>query len=195
MIKKSEIQGVILAGGKSKRMGNNKALLTLNGKFFINYCIEKLKRIFDDVIIISDEIDKFSFLGIRIFPDLIKNVGPLGGIYTALMNLEKDYAFIVSCDMPLFPVQAVEEIIKYSSKNKITIGFSEKDVYPLFGIYPKKFKKDLENYILNDERKVMKFIEDFKKVKKVDLSKFKEYLINVNTPSDYELIKNKYDFN
>jgi len=192
MLKRNEIQGVILAGGKSKRIGKDKAFLTLKGKFFITYCIEKLKEIFEDVIIISDEIDKFSLLGIRVFPDIIKDIGPLGGIYTALKSIEKDYAFILPCDMPLFPIQAVKEIIRHASKDKIVIGFSKKEIYPLFGIYPKKFKNDLENYILNGGKKVIEFIESFKGVKKVDLSKFKEYLINVNTPSDYKLIEKKF---
>jgi molybdopterin-guanine dinucleotide biosynthesis protein A len=192
MLKTSEIQGVILAGGKSKRIGKNKAFLTLNGKFFIIHSLEKLKEIFNDVIIISDEVDKFSFLGVKVFPDIIKDAGPLGGIYTALMNIEKDYAFIVPCDMPLLRVSAIKEIIKHASKNKIVIGFSENEIYPLLGIYPKKFKNDLKNYILKGGRKVMEFIESFKMVKKVDLSKFKEYLINVNTPSDYKLIEKKF---
>jgi len=191
MLKRNEIAGVVLAGGKGKRMGRDKAFLTLKGKFFIMYSIEKLKKIFDEVIVISDEMKKFSFLGVKVFPDLIKDAGPIGGIYTALMKIEKDYVFIVPCDMPLFPIQAVKEIIRHSSKDKITIGFSEKDIYPVFGIYPKKFKINLENYILKGGRKVIEFLENIKKIKRVDLSRFKEYLINVNSPSDYKLIGKK----
>jgi len=194
MVKRSEIVGVILAGGKSKRMGKDKAFLTLKGKFFITYSLEKLKKIFDEVIIIVDDVNKFSFSGIKVFSDSIKDVGPLGGIYTALMNIKRDHAFIVPCDMPLFPIQAVKKIIRHSSKNKITIGFSEKDIYPIFGVYPKKFKDDLENYILKGGRKVMEFIESFKEIKKVDLSEFKKYLINVNSPYDYKLIKKIFEY-
>ncbi len=75
--------GIILAGGKSSRMGEDKGLVLLNGKPMIQYVIEALKGVVSDIIIISNNASYNKF-GIPVYPDIIKDKGPVGGIFTGL---------------------------------------------------------------------------------------------------------------
>ena len=77
------ISGVIQAGGKSTRMGRNKAVLEIGGKRLIDRLVDGLQQIFPEVIIVANTPDLYENLGVRVVPDLIPGKGSLGGIYTA----------------------------------------------------------------------------------------------------------------
>lgn len=161
--------------------------MTLNGKTFLKYIADKLTTLFDKVIILSDKIGELSFVGLPVYPDLIKNAGPLGGIYTALTKIDTKYAFVISCDMPLFPIEAANELINQACEYEITIAADGGNTHPLFAIYPKSIASDLESYILKSGRKVLGFLSQSKlRLKKVDLTKFQDKLININSVSDYK---------
>jgi len=93
----------ILAGGKNSRMGGiNKALLTLHNRPIFDIITDKLNPIFDEIIIVTNTPDDFDHLKKKylIIPDRIKNIGPLGGIYSALSYTSKESVFFFPCDMP-----------------------------------------------------------------------------------------------
>jgi molybdopterin-guanine dinucleotide biosynthesis protein A len=126
----------ILAGGKSSRMGTDKGLLLIEGKAMIQYVIEQMQAVFDRVIIVSNnpEYEKF---GLKVIPDLIKDIGPAGGIYTALKHSDAQLNFIVSCDMPLITKEAIEFIFKTRKESQIVLLKNQKNLEPLFGLYTK----------------------------------------------------------
>lgn len=126
----------ILAGGKSSRMGTDKGLLLIEGKAMIQYVIEQLQPIFSTVIIVSNnrEYEKF---GLKVIPDLIKDIGPAGGIYTALKHSDSQLNFIVSCDMPLITKEAIEFIFKTRKESQIVLLKNQGNLEPLFGLYAK----------------------------------------------------------
>ena len=92
--------GIILAGGKSSRMGEDKGLVLLNGKPMIQYVIEALKEVVSDIIIISNNASYNKFR-IPVYADLIKDKGPVGGIYTGLYHSTTELNFCISCDVPM----------------------------------------------------------------------------------------------
>lgn len=126
----------ILAGGKSSRMGTDKGLLLIEGKAMIQYVIEQMQAVFDKVIIVSNnpEYEKF---GLKVIPDLIKDIGPAGGIYTALKHSDAQLNFIVSCDMPLITKEAIEFIFKTRKESQIVLLKNQENLEPLFGLYTK----------------------------------------------------------
>jgi molybdopterin-guanine dinucleotide biosynthesis protein A len=126
----------ILAGGKSSRMGTDKGLLLIEGKAMIQYVIEQMQAVFDRVIIVSNnpEYEKF---GLKVIPDLIKDIGPAGGIYTALKHSDAQLNFIVSCDMPLITKEAIEFIFKTRKESQIVLLKNQGNLEPVFGLYTK----------------------------------------------------------
>ena len=126
----------ILAGGKSSRMGTDKGLLLIEGKAMVQYVIEQLQPIFSKVVIVSNnpEYEKF---GLEVIPDLIKDIGPAGGIYTALKHSDAQLNFIVSCDMPFITKEAIEFIFKTRKESQIVLLKNQGNLDPLFGLYAK----------------------------------------------------------
>ena len=96
-----EIGGYVLAGGKSVRMGRDKALLELAGKPLVSHAVKKLRRVCMDVRVLSDnpEITKYA----PIVPDLHPDCGPIGGIEAALVHSVFDWNLFMPVDMPFFP--------------------------------------------------------------------------------------------
>lgn len=95
----SRLTGIILSGGMSSRMGTEKGMVNHRGKRLIEYSIDALKPVCDQLIISSNK-DCYSYLNIPIVPDEIKNCGPIGGIYSCMKKFPSDRYIILSCDVP-----------------------------------------------------------------------------------------------
>lgn len=130
------INGYILAGGKSSRMGTDKGLLDFNGKPIVQLVIEQLQPVFNKVVIVSNNVDYEKF-GLEVIPDLIKDIGPAGGIHAALSHSNSEKIFIVSCDMPFITTKAILYIIEHVGQAQITLPLNHGKTEPLFGIYSK----------------------------------------------------------
>ena len=105
---------VILAGGKSQRMGFDKQAIKINGEYLIQLIIEKLKTIgFEAFIIVSNKPSFYVDLqlgdDVKVVVDAIEDCGPLGGIYTGLVHSRDQKVFFTACDMP----ELNESYIKY----------------------------------------------------------------------------------
>ena len=94
-----EVTGIILAGGKSSRMGTDKGLLKLNGKSMVEYVIDALTEMCSRVLIVSNNIE-YRRYGIDVVKDIYEDKGPLGGLYSGLMNSNSQVNICVSCDIP-----------------------------------------------------------------------------------------------
>jgi len=109
---------IVLAGGKSQRLGINKPFLRLGKLYLIEIVVNKLKEIFDKIIIVANKknyppmtplwIDTNCGVNHTIVRDKIENKGPLGGLYTGLLSIESPYAFVVACDMPYLNKALIE---------------------------------------------------------------------------------------
>ena len=147
------INGFILAGGKSSRMGKDKGLINFNGKAIIEYTIAQLKPLVNKLVIVSknNEYEKF---GLEVIADLIPDNGPAGGIYTSLFHTDMKFNFIVSCDMPLINREAIAFIIQNAYHSQITVPEKDGKTEPLFGVYSKDcisiWKELLQQKIIND---------------------------------------------
>ncbi len=95
-----DVSGVVLVGGKSRRFGKNKALVKIGGVPLIERVTRVLTSIFEETVLITNTPDLYAYLNLAMREDLIKDLGPIGGIYTALSSLRHEAAFLVACDMP-----------------------------------------------------------------------------------------------
>ena len=184
----NNINGYILAGGKSSRMGIDKGLILFNGKVIIQHIIEQLQPLVSKLVIVSnnDEYEKF---GIEVIADLIKDTGPAAGIYTALSHTNKNLNFIVSCDMPFINTNNIEFIIQNSAHSQITVPVRKEIIEPLFGVYSKDCMTKWAELIQQGIIKLQEMILQFKlNIIKVDHNVLFNELsfMNINTKNDLE---------
>ena len=185
---------IILAGGKSSRMGQDKALLEYEGKYFIEKIAAELSC-FDEKIIARG--NNSSLTGItdsswRVIPDIYPEHGPMGGMHAALKECESDAMFVVTCDMPLITGELVKQIcdtMKESVQNQVNdaviVVTSEGKYHPLCGIYKKELYKIMEEYLKEDNNRMMAVLKNCNvKYWKLDEEKSRQ-LANVNTREEY----------
>jgi len=90
----------IQAGGESRRMGSDKALLSFLGQPLVVRVLKRLAGIADEILVTTNQPEKYRFLGLPPIPDLLPGMGALGGVFTALSAANHPYVAIVACDMP-----------------------------------------------------------------------------------------------
>lgn len=139
-----DITAIILAGGKSKRMGKEKALLHIGDRTIIDVLVEKLKSRFPKIILSTNSPGSFAFLKIPMVEDFYKNVGPIGGIHAGLTESDTEKNFIISCDLPLMSEEMIDYICNYKSSSKIIVCKTGDYIEPAFGIYSKDIVEDIE---------------------------------------------------
>jgi molybdopterin-guanine dinucleotide biosynthesis protein A len=183
---------IILAGGKSSRMGSDKGLVLLNGKPMISYIIEILKKMQIPIIIISNN-ENYKQFGLPVFADIIKEKGPLGGIYTGLKNSKTESNIIVSCDVPFLSNRIIELLINKDNGYPISVVQSNGKTHPLIGLYSKKIVKKLFDTILLEKLKVRSFIEEFPlntiELDKQEILEYENEIRNINTQEELKNIE------
>ena len=186
------LTAIILAGGKSSRIGSDqdKAILKLNGKRLIDIVISKLKHIVEDNIIIVGPPEKHPSCK-QVVPDLFNQKGLMVGLYSGLKASTSQYNLVVGCDMPFLKVELLQYIEEKIDSNDIIIPrYAKSYIEPLCAIYSKDcleiMKRNIEAGILSI-RKVfpylkVKYIEE-KEIKSVDpeLNSF----FNINYKEDF----------
>ena len=136
-IKPQNISGVILCGGQSLRFGSNKALTEVGGLPVIKRVADTMVPLFCETILITNSPDDYSFLDLPMYQDIIKGIGPLGGIYTGLSHIKNNTAFFAACDMPFLNQDLIKYMIDMSQDYDITVPRQKKFSEPLHAIYSK----------------------------------------------------------
>ena len=127
----------IQAGGESRRMGSDKALLPFLGQPMILRLLNRLASIADEVLVTSNQPENYRFLGLSPIPDLLPGFGALGGLYTALSAAGHPYVAVVACDMPFASPElfAVELAILRETGADAVIPRSEAGTEPFHAVY------------------------------------------------------------
>ncbi|MGB3368864.1 MAG: molybdenum cofactor guanylyltransferase [Acidaminobacteraceae bacterium] len=192
---------VILAGGRSTRMGFDKQLIKIDDRFLIEILVEKLSREFDEIIIISNDHSVYSNMNFEckviIEKDMITGKGPLCGLYSALYHSSSEYIFLMACDMPYINLDYIKYLKLEILRNKRVLGIvSEKGkwIEPFYGFYSKDLMTDILKNIENDDLKILNLLLKneiiYVKESKVRLySKNLSIFENLNTIEDIERYK------
>ena len=180
---------IILAGGKSSRMGEDKALLEYEGKYFIEKIAEELS-FFEEKIIArgnNSSLAEITDSKWQVIPDVYPEHGPMGGMHAALKACESDAMFAVTCDMPLITEELVRQLCevfdqKYDALIAVT---SDGKYHPLCGIYRKELYASMEKYLKEDNNRMMAVLKNAH-TKYFQLGeKESKQLANVNTREEY----------
>ncbi|MFC2106955.1 molybdenum cofactor guanylyltransferase [Bacteroidota bacterium] len=193
MVNNKKITGIILSGGKSSRMKTEKGLVKILGKELIQYAIENLSPICDEIIISSnsDGYDKF---GYKVIADEIKNIGPVGGLYSCIKRSSNDINFVLSCDTPLVKKEILQCLLSNFEGDVATVPCYKDDHYePLCAIYTKGFLKVLEQALKNKNHK-LPLIYTSTKIRKVQVEDHidcftKQAFFNVNSMEDVKRLE------
>ena len=153
-----QVAAIILAGGNSSRMGEDKGLLELNGTPMIGHVINTLKGITDDILIVSNN-EAYQQFGLPVYSDIIPNKGPIGGIYTGLLKSNSEVNIVISCDSPFVTTSFLNKLIAESDGQEVTISSYNDRVHPTIGIYKRCIKSTIKQQIDSNEFKLMKTIE------------------------------------
>jgi molybdenum cofactor guanylyltransferase len=141
------ITGIVLAGGRSSRMGSDKSMLRMKGKTLTEYAIDALKPLCSKVIISSNNFI-YDFTGCEVWPDELTDRASMIGIYSCLKRSETDINIILSCDMPLMSSEMLEYLLENSANHAITVPVhGDHFIEPLCGIYNKTSVEILKKFI------------------------------------------------
>jgi len=189
-----EIGALVLAGGKSRRMnGNNKAFLKFENKSFIESIIDQLTG-FNNIYISVDSKEKYRNLNFTLVEDMYKDIGPMGGIYSALKMIEEKYIVVIACDMPKIKKEFIDFLCDSITENiECIVTEDEKGrICPLGGIYSKDLIGKIENMIEEKDYKLLNLIRraNSKIIPLSETNFNKNILDNVNDLKDYDKLRN-----
>lgn len=178
----------ILAGGKSTRMGKNKALLTVNEKRFIDKIADELSS-FSEVLISAAEKGTYEDMGLCVVYDEHRDIGPLEGIYQLLNAAQEEYVFICAADMPFITKELVSYMTEFvCSDYDCYVLMDEEHIHPLCGIYSKKMLAQVCACIESGNFRLMKLLNGVRtKYIKLEYTSFdKKVVKNINTRAEYQ---------
>jgi molybdopterin-guanine dinucleotide biosynthesis protein A len=190
----SHITGVILAGGLSKRYGQNKAFLELEGIRLIDRVTAEMKNIFRQVILITNEKRHYEYLGLPTIEDLIRGLGPIGGIYTGLMSMSSQAGFFVACDMPFINRQLVRYMVDIKDNYAAVIPSGASGLEPLHAIYSQSCLGPIKN-LINTQRYQVRLFYEHISVRYVTQDEIRRFVppqkafLNINTTDEFVSIQ------
>ena len=191
-MKNEKITGVILAGGKNSRMGTDKGLLIVEGKNIIERIIDAMKPVVGEIMIISNG-NNYNNLGYKVYSDIIKECGPMGGIHTALSFSNTEKNLVVSCDMPFLDSETLKIIVENSNECEITIPEHNGITELLCAVYSTVCRNKISQLLASGEWKLRDSLKYFN-VKFFlfhSESEIEKIFSNINTKEEYKNITEK----
>lgn len=183
----SEITGIILAGGKSERMGTDKGLLVLNGKTFISHIYDAMKPIVgDNIMVVSSNADYDTF-GYNRIEDLIADKGPVGGLYTALKQSKTKFNLVLSVDVPLVSTELLAWLLENHHESYLMTQVQSNDkASPLIAVYDRAVRIPLGERLAGNQLKLRGLLEEIN-YQTLDIpEKWNNQIKNINTDEDYK---------
>jgi molybdenum cofactor guanylyltransferase len=189
-MRKSDLTGILLAGGKSQRLGVNKALIEIKGKRLAEYPIGLLEKYCSEILISTNGPLPFTHKQIA---DVFKDQGPMIGVYSCLLHSATTYNIVLSCDMPFINEGLIESMIEKIESDKIIVPVHDNGlIEPLCAIYPTSCRAAMEKYIQNQQLTLHEFISSSAHIDYKILGKMSfwnnQLFANINTPEDLEKI-------
>ncbi|HEY51900.1 MAG TPA: molybdenum cofactor guanylyltransferase [Caldilineae bacterium] len=129
------LAGLVLLGGASRRMGQNKALLPVAGVAIIERVIHALDPLCSRIFLVGNDAEPYLHLGLPIIPDVEPNLGPLMGLYSGLLATNNELNVLLACDMPFASRPLMAHLLASSDDYDVVIPRTEKGLHPLCAVY------------------------------------------------------------
>ena len=188
------VTGVILAGGKSRRMGEDKRFLQVGEATLLDRTVSVMSRLFPEVlIIIAQDSAPLAVTGCIVYRDLVADCGSLGGLYTGLAQATNDRIFVVACDMPFLNPEMIRWFVARDCSADVVMAHLPDGLQPLHAVYGKRAVPVFERMAASHELKIRNIASDPSlRVTVVSPSEWgdrdplAQSFRNVNTPADLE---------
>ncbi len=185
-----DVTGVLLAGGKSRRMGRDKAALVVAGKTMADHMLEWLQSHFPHTLIAGDRTD-LAKTDIKSYPDIYTG-SSLGGLHNGLLHAPTDWIFAVACDMPFPDTRLLTPLLAQREQASAVVLKTPTGFEPLFALYHKSCLTHLERLLQEQKFRIHGFFELIK-VNALDPSDYvtdwQKALSNLNTPEDLQRVE------
>ncbi len=196
------LTGVVLAGGRSTRMGSNKALIKIKGKEMLSWVVEGLNPLVSEIIVVAkDESAQSSYRkivphSVKVFTDIMELDGPLVGMYTAFLECKSDYAYVHPIDSPVINKGVVQYLFqKAEGYDASIVKWEDGTIEPMHAVYNVRASLAGAKLALDHEDSSAKVLanrlENVNYIPVDDLRKFDDKLVsllNVNTPQELDSI-------
>jgi molybdopterin-guanine dinucleotide biosynthesis protein A len=187
----------VLAGGQSRRMGQDKAFLPVGGRPVVERVVERVAPLSDDLLLIANTQAPYSHLAARLVSDVYPGQGPLGGIYTALQAARHEHCLVVACDMPFLNpglLRYLIDLVGLASGYDVVIPRVEEFPETLHAVYGKRCLEPIQRRLLAGQLKIVGFFDEVRVryVERDDVARFDpefRSFLNMNTPSDWERVQ------
>ena len=192
MFKKESITGIILAGGKSSRMGKDKGLCTFNGKALVEYAIEALKPLCGQLVISANHYpEMYNRYGLPVIADEVKGIGPMGGIHACLKRSDTQHNLVLSCDTPFVGAILLRHLLSQVENEQVVAPAHHTFlVEPLSAYYATNVVSNIENAIAEGDYKLINLFNKvrFKSVMMDEALPFYQAhaFLNINRPEDLQ---------
>jgi len=192
---RSDILGVVLAGGRSKRYGSDKAFAELDGISLLQRAARTLFPLAGRVVVVANDLDRHSLEGKPVRPDLVSGIGPLGGLHTAIAWAAEEGlrgAVVLATDMPFVPTPLLEDLVSRLDRDAAVVPASHgpRGFEPLCAAYDVGCLPAIEAAIERGDRAVVSFFPAVD-LRILELARVSSYghpdtmFFNVNRPEDH----------
>ena len=195
---RAPLSAAALAGGQSRRMGADKALLPVvaGEQPMLAVVLERLSAVADEVLVVANDQARYAALGARVFPDLRRDVGALGGIQAAIASSAHEHCLVVACDMPFLSLPLIRRMADEPRDYDVLVPLipgesrqrSDGLVFQtLHAIYSKRCLPFIETRIEEGNKQVVGFFADVR-VRTLDVAEITRWdpdlrsFFNANTP-------------
>ena len=185
------VTGLIIAGGKSRRLGEDKRFLELGGRTCLQRVLDAYRGIFEEVLIVADTDEPFKTMGVKVVVDLVPGRAALGGLYTGLHYAASGAVFAAACDMPWLSPLTINVVLEHAGRGDIVIPDLAGTLQPMHALYSKACLPRLRAFVEARRLKVQDLCECPElKVYRIPQPAFTAVdpdlrsFFNVNTPSD-----------
>ena len=196
------VTGVILAGGQSRRMGANKALMQLGDDSLIAHVIRRMRRVVDELLLITNSPTEYVHLDVPMHGDIIPDTGALGGIYTGLTHASHDAVLCVACDSPFLEPKLLAYLASVLGEYDAVMPYTQSEtpadrndvqitLQTLCAAYSKRCLPIIESMLRDSELRVHA-LQERAHIKRIspevwqDLDPEGMSFFNINTPEDFE---------
>jgi molybdopterin-guanine dinucleotide biosynthesis protein A len=185
---------IILAGGKSSRLGRNKALQVIEGKSLIQWVVDHLAILTTEIIIATahgEAIPCSSAVRIKTVGDIYPGKGPLGGIHSGLIASSSSWAIVVGCDTPFLSIGLLEYMTQVLADSDVALPRIGEMIEPLCAVYSKSCLASIQELLEQDERRIRKLfsIVRVKYVEEDEINSFDPKhlsFFNINSQDDLD---------
>jgi molybdopterin-guanine dinucleotide biosynthesis protein A len=198
MNSQTKVAGVILAGGRARRMNNqDKGLVNFKGSPMVSYAIAALAPVVDCIFINANRnIDQYRQFGWPVISDQTDSFdGPLAGILAGMIHADADILVVIPCDSPLIKTEHLQKLLLTRAENNadVAVAFDGVRLHPVFLAIKTSLQTSLQDYLADGQRKVAVWL-DRQNLVKVDFSNEPEVFCNVNTMTELSVLEETNHF-